>query len=216
MSFKRSLLSLAFLCTTIFSYGGIRVDLDEKATIQFPSFPEVLDTLGKISYSLTDGSGYYAVLIVKNVTSDMSTFELQKFYKQMFERMQSPDHACQLIKESNVNLTDVLGVEYYSNCREMEDFPDIRYKRFFVYQGDFYIIDYWTYKNQLANAPNFKAAFFNSLAFKKNENVIIPPAIENTKGPDSNPGIIENSKWLILFIFLLLGVLIFLRRKPKK
>lgn len=216
MSIKRSFLSLAFLCATIFSYGGIRVDLDEKASIQFPSFPEVLDTLGKISYSMTDASGYYSVLIVKNVTSDISTFELQKFYKQMFERMQSPDHDCQLIKESNINQTDILGVEYYSNCREMEDFPDIRYKRFFVFRGDFYIIDYWTHKNQLANAPNFKAAFFNSLAFKQDKTVIIPPAIENTKGADSDPGIIENSKWLILFIFLLLGIFLFLRRKPKK
>ncbi len=214
----RYILLLVFLQASFQSIGGVKVELDEKASIQFPSFPEVLDTLGKLSYSMTDASGYYAVLVVKKVTTDMATFELDKFYKQMYERIQSPDHNCLLIKESKINLTDIIGMEYYSNCKEMEDFPDIRYKRFFVYKGDFYILDYWTNKNQLANAPNYKAAFFNSLSFKIDETALIPSGIENSSSPgsDADAGLFENSKWLILFIILLVGILLFLRKKPKK
>lgn len=214
--YSRIFIILSFIHFSVYSYAGIKVELDEKASIQFPSFPEVLDTLGKRSYSMTDATGYYAVLIVQNVTSNMATFELQKFYKQMYERIQAPEHGCQLIKESNVNITDIVGVEYYSNCLEMEDFPEIRYKRFFVYKGDFYIIDYWTYKSQLSNAPNFKAAFFNSLSFKIDESAVIPFTIENENSMKDTSDIFENSKWLILFIVILFGFLIFLRRKPKK
>lgn len=216
----QSIVCILCICSPIVHFAGIKVQVDEKTSIMFPGRPEMIDTLGQLSYSMSDATGYYACIVVKNAIKDLSNFDVQKFYSSMFAQLQSPAHECQLIHESGINHTDVIGKEYYSICKVIPDFPEVRYKRFFVYKNDFYIIDFWTDKSQISLAPSFKSAFFNSLEFVKDQVAVIPSAFDTPQENQAQEGGdgFSQYKWLIGIIFLLIAIFAYLKfgSKPKK
>ncbi|MEP7268696.1 MAG: hypothetical protein ABI844_13800 [Saprospiraceae bacterium] len=215
--FKKIALILFILIQYSFqSRAGVRVDVDSYLSLMFPTAPDLMDTLGQKVYSISDETGYYSCILMKVAPEKLRNLDRQKFYKSMYETIQDPSHGCHLIKESVVNFTDIIGVEYHTSCNEVPDFPEIRYKRFFLYQNILYVIDFWTFKNQAANAENFKSAFFNSLQIKKDEEAVVPSAFGNSKTSNETPFNLNNFIGLIGIFIALALILVFLRKKPKK
>ncbi len=178
-------------------------------TINFPAMPELLDTLGNTSYSLSNHDGYYACLVMKNaVPADkLASLDLNKFYMTVYETLQAPEQGCQLFNQSNIRAGDINAAEFWSRCKPDPDFPEIRYKRLLLAGSTLYVLDHWTFTKIQSGGEERKNSFFNSFKIKSPEKAVIPSAFENSNGTDKT-----KSRKYWAYIAVALGVLAFVLR----
>ncbi len=199
-------------------YSTITVKLDNNFNLVFPNEPNALDTLGQRIYDYSDETGYYACIIqAGSVPADkMADLDVDKFLQSMYDRLQDPTHQCQSIKQSPFTIGAIRGIEFLSRCKEDPDFPDIRYKRLFLYKSNLYVIDYWTYKSQASVAEQHKNTFFGSIQeLQPDRTAFIPSALPQSK---SHQVAIDWSSytWILGLVAGIGVVFLFLRNKPKK
>ena len=200
-----------------FLFAQVKVGLTSSIDLTFPKAPEIFDTLGQKVFNFSDENGYYACIINRNAIPGNQPMDLKVYYTNIYKSLQQPIEQCQLIKQTDLQIAGIQAIEFYTTCRVNPDFPEIRYKRLFLYGHDLYILDFWTDKAHQAQADQNKSTFLNSfVVHQSNNEAIIPPALPIHDKKESIRNNLAPILGIVVIGVLLLLLFIFYKKKPKK
>lgn len=214
MVFQRSILFFAGLIFCLQSQSQTTVKLTETVTLNFPGQPEVIDTLGQKVFHYDSEGAYFACIVqqTKINPSTRASMDINKFYTDVYQSLNKPQDHCQTVKQQEIHLQDLVGMEFYYKCDPNPEIPEIRYKRLILYESRLFVLDYWTTQANFPESSSEKNAFFESMLVKSVDNTApIPSAFESRKTSNS-----FSYYWLLLILLLFPAVYFFWKRKPKK
>ncbi len=192
----------------------VGVNVTETVRLTFPGQPEIIDTLGQKVYHFTDETGYYACIAQQtnlNATK-RATLDINQFYNQVYESLNIPDDHCKTVRQQNIVVRDLAGIEYYATCDQHPETPELRYKRLILYESRLFVLDFWTTQAYFSKATANKNAFFESMTLlARDDDALIPSAFEPTESTER-----ISYNWLILILVLVPVIYFLSKRKPKK
>lgn len=191
----------------------VQVGLNVKLT--FPGQPEKLDTLGQKVYTYSDENGYYSCIVQKTTIDPvkLAGIDIGQFYSEIYQSVQNPADKCKHISQNEIVILDTRAMEFYAQCEERPDIPELRYKRLVLNPPNLYVIDFWTTRAKYNQSGSLKNAFFESMIIDSQGNqATIPSALDKTDGADPSW---VNYGYFLAAIAVLLVVLLYLRKKPK-
>ena len=192
----------------------VQVDRDVKLT--FPGPPERLDTLGQKVYTYSDENGYYSCIVQKTSIDPikLAGLDIGQFYSEIYQSVQNPADKCQSISQNEIVIHNTRAMEFYAQCAERPDIPELRYKRLVLNPPNLYVIDFWTTRAMFNQSGSLKNAFFESMIIdSQGDQARIPSALDNSEAGE--PSLLRYG-FLLAAIVVLLAVLLYLRKKPKK
>ena len=194
----------------------IVVQIDRDVKLTFPGQPDKLDTLGQRVYIFSDENAYYSCIVQKTNIDPIKlvSIDLGQFYSEIYQSVQNPADKCQSISQNEIVILNTRAMEFYAQCEERPDIPELRYKRLVLNPPNLYVIDFWTTRAMYNQSGSLKKVFFESMTIDpQNDQATIPSALDNTDPAD--PSRIRYGYFLAA-IAILLAVLLYLRKKPKK
>lgn len=204
--------AVLFLINSAGLTSQVTVSISPSVKLTFPGQPEVIDTLGQKVFHYSDETGYYACIVQQtnlNATK-RSTLDLSLFYNEVYQSLVIPEDHCKQVKQQDITIQDLAGMEYYATCDQNPETPELRYKRLILYEARLFVLDFWTTQAYFSQAGARKNAFFESMNLEDNA-APIPSAFQPTE-PASGP----SYKWLILILVLVPAIYWLTKRKPKK
>ncbi|HNR07743.1 MAG TPA: hypothetical protein PKM27_10550 [Saprospiraceae bacterium] len=194
----------------------VAIELTPGVKLTFPGPPEKLDTLGQQVYTYSDENAYYSCIIQKTNIDPvkLASLDILQFYSEIYQTVQNPADQCRPISQKEVVIQDTRGMEFYAQCAEREDVPELRYKRLVLVPPNLYVIDFWTTRAASDQAAGRKNAFFESMIFTpQGGQAVIPSALDKTESGGSGW---TQYGYFLAAIAVLLVALLYLKKKPKK
>ncbi len=192
------------------------VQVDRNVKLTFPGQPEKLDTLGQQVYTYSDENGYYSCIVQKTTIDPvkLASIDIGQFYSEIYQSVQNPADKCQHISQNEIVILNTRAMEFYAQCEERPDIPELRYKRLVLNPPNLYVIDFWTTRAKYNQSGSLKNAFFESMIIDSHgDQATIPSALDKTDAADPSW---VNYGYFLAAIAVLLVVLLYLRKKPKK
>jgi len=191
----------------------VKVNISPNVFLTFPNQPDILDTLGQKVYHYSDETGYYACIVQQTTLNPAkrSALDVNRFYNEVYQSVKIPGDNCNLIKQKNVTIEDLSGIEFYATCDPNPETPELRFKRLLLYETKLFVVDFWTTKAYYSQAEGNKNGFFESMALEVKGDATIPSAFQPAETSDN-----ISYNWLILILVLAPIIYLFVIRKPKK
>lgn len=207
---------LACCLLPLFLSAQVVVQVDQNVKLAFPGQPERLDTLGQQVYTYSNEKAYYSCIVQKvNIdASKLARMDIGQFYSELYNSIQNPADNCRTISQNEIVLGDTRAMEFYANCAERPDVPELRYKRLVLIPPKLYVLDFWTTRAMFNQSGSLKNAFFESMNFTPPGGQPIIPSALDKKDPSGSDR--TNYSYFLAAIAVLLAVFLYLRKKPKK
>lgn len=206
-------LVFVLLSCSLLLRAQVRINISPNVFLTFPNNPDILDTLGQKVYHYTDETGYYACIVQQTTLNPTkrSALDVNRFYNEVYQTVQMPEDHCNLVRQKNVTIEDLSGIEFYATCDPHPDRPELRFKRLLLYETKLFVMDFWTTQAYYSQADANKSGFFESMSLELKGDPSIPSALEPSETSDN-----ISYNWLILLLVLIPVVYLFVLRKPKK
>ncbi len=167
------LLFFLLLSPAFFSFGQSthRQNLDDFATIDFPTQPDAKTIMGQETFVHIDSSAYYIVIIGDYANkNDFQVKEggLDKFYDGVVTGALK-ESGGRLVHQEQFEVNGQKGMEIEYTLDPDPDIPDVRFMRFFFVNDKLVALNFFVNSENRAEMLSKKDHFFNSFGFTVDE-----------------------------------------------
>jgi len=177
---KKLLLFVLLFCSQ-FSFGQVRINLDNQLSVTFPINPTKTKTgADSYVYSANQNGAFYIATVTKmSKQFDYSTNadSLQHFYDDQLNTTVKKVNGKVDYKQS-ATVGSAKGFEFGYTLDTKGAFPDMRFQRSVYLNKTLYSFQFWTFKDKLEVNTADREVFFNTISTPKEQ---APPA------PYANP-----------------------------
>lgn len=216
------------LSLSLSAQDGVSIQLNDFATIEFPSTPEFTERGVAQVYTFQDSLGVYVAMVTPLSESQnalmINSTEVTNLYSGTAKG--GIDAASGSIVASEISYFEgipFLDVEFTTPYNEK--LPSLRFKRLIYTNPDLILIDYWPTIDDRNQIVLQKLKFFNSLDLDDTQVAAIQKQLQNEDSIDSAAykvgGIVGIIIGVLIFVGLLIGIVILIvwllvRKKKKK
>lgn len=216
---KITLLTNALIFSILFSFGQnqYKTDIVKIATIDFPSKPNVIDTLGRKIYSYANENASFLVIVSnykENDIYELKDGDLSRFYDGVVEGMLKTTKG-KLINKKTINIDGLNGIEIEFSSITNPILQDLRFTQILYSDKGVFIINYWANSEKRILTPDERNKFFNSFQFTINKESLKQYTIAKSDQAYNISFIIGEIIGYIIMLAILVGLITFTMKKVR-
>lgn len=163
---KLPILTVVFISISFFLYGqdSYKQNLESFATINFPSKPDFVDTLGQKAYKYSDEDAIYYILIFdSSMQKDFQLNEgrLDEFYNGYVNGVIKASNG-KLVSKNMFDINGVRGVEIEYNSISNPNLPDLGFQKVLFFNRTIITVNFLTLSKNKLSTQNKRNKYFDS------------------------------------------------------